>query len=237
MFSTHVVSKVTYTDIFMILIKPIGGRLWYIYVLIEYYLLFSYDAIKKNIGKWWVLIIVLLISISNIFISSDCWFSLKRATRDILPFYTGILLCNPERKKIFNTKAFIIASILIVFVRMYLYIGGFFSNTIPVLSVLYGTVVSVWIFTVFERIEWFSNISILRSVGIQTMEMYLFHEYPLTVGTIIFPSVIPNAWLSILVCMIFTVSSVMIVSVILRLLHLNEILFKPYKSFVLRKDS
>ncbi len=229
-FSQSVITPVTYKDIFLIIFQPIGGRMWFIYVLIEYYLLFSLRFIKDNIGKPLLLFMVSLISFSNVLFDYSWWFSVRRATRDLLPFYVGILLSRYGTDRVIKNKYLRILSILVVVIRVSLYFIGVSENEIPIVSVLYGLVISLGIFSLFEKENEKFCRNWLGRIGKRALELYFFQEYPLTIATIIIPKIITDVWVAITLCIIFTIICIVILGVLLRKCRIYGFLFKPYST-------
>lgn len=235
LFSKDVITPVQPIDLLLIFFKPIGGRMWYLYALLEYYVLFSLKPIRKNIGKWWLLAAIVVISILSVFSSYDWWFTFRRSIRDLLPFYVGILLNRCGMDEALRNKILVVISVAVIFVRVLFYSQGEIRNEIPADSVLYGTVVALWIVIAFQRFGILSTAGVVNAIGLNSLEMFIFQEYPLTVGTKMLPRVIGNPWISMIICFVFTVLTVFVTSWVMNKMRLHNVFFKPYSQIVVEK--
>ena len=235
LFSKDVITPVQPIDLLLILFKPIGGRMWYLYALLEYYVLFSLKPICKNIGKWWLLAAIVVISVLSVFASYDWWFSLRRAVRDLLPFYVGVLLHRYGMDEVVKKRAVIVITAVVVLIRMFFYSQGEVGNEIPIVSVIYGVIVASWIFVAFQKFEVLSKAGVLNFIGLYSLEMFIFQEYPLTVGTKALPKVVGNAWVSMIICFVFTVVTVFVINWVMKKMRLHDVFFKPYTQIAVKK--
>lgn len=233
-FTKDVITPVEPIDLFLIFFKPIGGRMWYLYVLLEYYALFSRKIMRKIIGKWWLLGIMVVLSILSVFISSSWLFAIRYASKNILPFYVGLLMERYKENMLEKKSWMVILTFIVVTTRLVLYYQGNVSNEIPVVSVLYGVILAMWVFILFKKKIIFSHMRMLRIVGIYSMAMFVFHEYPLTVGTKILMKVITNAVVSVIMCFLLTIIIVLMVSYILKKMKLYDVFFFPYTKLFLK---
>lgn len=226
-FSQNVISQVTVADLFLILFKPIGGRLWYLYVLMEYYCIFSRKIIQKNIGKIGLLLTITVISILNVYTEYAWLFSIRRALRDSLSFYVGMVICRYGVQKIMNKTNIVVLS-FIALVRLFFYGFGCMRNDIPFLSVMYGTIIATAIFGVFKKVEMLSNSHMLSSIGICSLEMFMLQEYPLTLCTLFLPKLVHNTWFSIISNAVITVISIMVFKLVTVKINIYDFFFRPY---------
>ena len=215
-------------DVLLFWMKPIGGRLWYLYVLLEYYVLFSRRWIIRNIDKIWVIVLIGLLTAGSAVFPSGWYFCIKIAATNILPFYIGILL---SRFGIDRAKKMIwaILSLAVVVGRIWFYTRGVVENEIPVLSVLYGVVLSVAILLLFQGVTGLQKNRMLRGIGSNTMEIFIMHEYPLIIGAKVINRYVSNVWISVILCLILTVAVTCGVNELLKRCRIHDLIFRPYK--------
>ena len=234
LFSQDVVTEVHFRDLFLIMVMPLGGRLWYLYVLLEYYIIFSRNIVLKAFGKWWMTVACLALSMLNVLTDYSCFFAIRHLLRNLFPFYLGMLIYKnhygDEKKKmsIANKITLIILSVLVIILRVKLWFLGEFDNDLPVLSLLFGVTVSTLIFILFMQIRGLSKITVLKSIGLISLELFIFQEYPLTVFAKLAKRFLVLPWyISILLCFVITVFSVELFTMFLKMVHIHRIIFHP----------
>ena len=222
------VDNTSVKNVLLFWMKPIGGRLWYLYVLMEYYVIFSRRWIIRNIDKIWVIVLVGLLSAGSAVFPSGWVFCIKIAATNILPFYIGILL---SRFGVDSAKRILwaILSLAVVVGRIWFYCRGVVENEIPILSILYGVVLSVAILLLFRGISGLQKNRVLQGIGSNTMEIFIMHEYPLIIGAKIIKRYVSNVWISMILCLVLTVSATFGVNELLKRCRIHDMIFRPYK--------
>lgn len=233
-FSQDVITKVKPVDLLMIIVKPLGGRLWYLYVLLEYYILFSSRTVLSYLDRPIFLFVFLAVSILNVVTDYSWPFAVRQFMRNLFPFYIGILLCKKRiahKKQGKNyIKVFIMATAICVTVlRVILWGCGNYNNDIPIISLLFGVIVGMGFFKLFEYCLIFSNLKCLKKIGLISLELYILHEYPLVLCIKITKLFIKDDWiLAILLCYFFTVSMITILTLLMKRTFLHSAIFKPF---------
>lgn len=235
LFSGDVVEAVSASDLLLILVKPIGGRLWYLYVLLMYYILFSREWIQGKTGTIWLLVVVAILSVVSHWAEYSWLFSVKRALRELLPFYVEQLLSRYGIKMIARKKYVMVLSGIIILTRIALWLNGYDSNEIPVISISFGVVAAMWIFWSFSALKRLNDRLLLSAIGVCSLELYLLHEYPLSLCIKVLPQTIQNAWGLLILTLSITVISVLLVVWASRMMGIRELIFKPFSVYLRRK--
>ena len=222
------VDSTSVKEVLLFWLKPIGGRLWYLYVLLEYYALFSRRWIMKNIDRVWVIVPVALLSAGSAVFPSGWPLCIKIAATNLLPFYAGILLSRFGVDSIKKIR-WAVPALAVAGVRFWFYFRGVVENEIPVLSILYGAVLSAGILVLFQSIQGLQKSRMLNGIGSNTMEIFIMHEYPLILGAKVINRYVSNVWISLILCLVLTVAVTCGVNELLKRCRLHDLIFRPYK--------
>ncbi|SCY42548.1 Fucose 4-O-acetylase [Butyrivibrio sp. INlla14] len=237
-FSNDVLEPISFDSILYIFIKPIG-HLWYLHVLIVLYFINIYLVKLTNVYKSTVFIVafVLLCMFSD-FVPRDTMIAslLARIMKYELYFYIGIVMKEePEHFLLRKSLIYLyfIASVITLYFAMAQTERPDNQRFIHVIMAV-GLSLGIIYFC-----KWYSigNVGVFRKLGLISLEIYLLHQYLITLLRLLLSRICSNGIISLFLNV--TITLVLIAALVKTIKHygIRDYIFKPYSSIcnVLRR--
>lgn len=235
---------VTLADVLMIWIRPIRGFwVWYFYVLVILYCLFSWKSLRQ-IDKRYMLCILTALSLISERVTVSV-FQLPGVLFFALFFYIGMLI--HEKPEWFARKngrdvfaAFLIAIILCA---IFWYRGPytkeakeFIIRHFPVVSTIVGVCLSLSVWKIFQNNRFFAENRFLQTVGRYTLEIYLIHNLFSSVFRSLLPRIgVTNALLGVVISSTVSTAIPVLFALFTKRLKIHDLLFRPVTYFAGRR--
>lgn len=227
-FSKDILHPVSTIDIWLIIIKPIG-HLWYLHLLLFFYIcnvsVVRLCSTDRRIST--ILLILVFLSIISSVCMQDSMLFLFRALKYELFFYLGIIVDRREKYFIFSQGMVIFGGALAAICAI---CADFLNKDNTDLSFGISTIiaygVSMAIFYGFK--EHYHVKTFLNDLGQNCLEIYLFHQFIVTILQKILPALgVGNGLVSFLLNGTISVAVIWVFVIICKKIGVWETLFKP----------
>ncbi len=210
-------------DILWMWLNPVGVY-WYLYVLVELYLLFAVPKASK-MPAWLTLLVCLAFAIAGCYISAP--FALSNLMYYAFFFAAGfvsargvrILSCLPAAL----SGLFTAAILSIVFWDANELLKDIKYVNIAVSA---GLVLALWY--LFEHLDVLGSNRLLQYLGKHSLEIYVTHSIVVTAGRTILGKIgLDGQYLCLIINLLLGIGAPLIFSAVIRKLKLFDILFRP----------
>lgn len=228
LFQNDVLHPIQAIDLALIWMKPIG-HLWYLHLLLILYIVNYYICKSRlyNYRNQLLLVIMILAVLSSYIPSGNNMILIKRNFYYELFFYIGMMLADKPQHPLF--KQSIHGLLLVIAVGLLI---SRFTMKISLLS-LFNIVVALGlssaIIDFFKCISQTAQLSTLKLIGLYSLELYLFHQFPVTFFQKALPQVtILGAIPSLLINFVLSSFLILFGVWIIRKVRAYNLLIKPY---------
>ncbi len=223
--SAFVSSDVGLSDILLIPIRPIGPY-WYLYTMILFYLLFSFEAVRR-INSCFLLILLFALSTVSKMFDIDGFFAINRVLFLAFFFLMGkIIVDYIEKCSVFAGVYFVVA--IALFIVLY---GNYESKIVYyIVKSIIAFGVSGGLALIAYRLEkWFAGrkCNLLEFLGEHSLEIYLLHVFFTTGFLTVFDKLHIGGLLGLLLIFILSVILPMVAAWILKKIKLYDLVFRP----------
>ena len=222
-FNAFTNEKASINDIIWMWIKPVGVY-WYLYVLVEMYLVFSIPRLAKS-NSVFILSACLGVAFISYYISIP--FDIPDLCYFLIFFAAGIIYARGI--KIFSFLPAAVVGLIISAV-----LGAVFWNQEIRLKetkyinviIAFGLILIIWY--VFEHVRPFGSSKLLQFFGSRSLEIYVTHGIIVTAArTVLNKMSIDNQYVCLIVDTVLGIGLPLIFSFAVRKLKLFDILFRP----------
>ena len=227
-FNSDVLHPVSVSSVLMIWLNPIG-HLWYLHLLLVMYVVNSY--LIKLLKTDYINITLLVMLIANI-ISEYLVFNnvslLCRFFRFELFFFIGMLWCCKKDQWLFSDRS-IIAMLLISVICAIIYFPKMIPNVpIHLFRSLISIGISLSIYSFFRK--WCNkDIKLLSGLGKNCLEIYLLHQFPVTLFQLLIVRIIHiDGIINLFVNFVLSICSVLAVIYVMKRINIYDLFFRPY---------
>ena len=226
--SSYVNNDIGLKDLIFIPIKPIE-QYWYLYVLIEFYLLFIFDKIIR-INPVILIAISGTASLLSGFLPTVSWFSVSYFLFNIFFFCIGMKFkwikqnCNIKRFR----YIFYLLIISVFVCAVYFLFKNEYIRTKPILNTIIALDISLIVWSLFQYKAKNPFISIFAPFGKYSLEIYLMHAFIISgVKSLMFKTQLNNYYICILICTFLAVFIPILFSLAAKKIGMHNLFFKP----------
>lgn len=222
-FNAFTNEKASFEDIIWMWMNPIGVY-WYLYVLIEMYLVFSIPYLVRSNS---IIILAGCFGLTVISYYISVPFRLPDLCYFLVFFAAGIVYAREA--KLFSLFPASVAGLIIsvIFSTIFWNINSTLNCTKYVNFVIaFGLILVIWY--AFEHIDFLGNNRVLQYLGARSLEIYVTHSIVVTVGrTILNRLSVNDQYICLIVNMILGIELPLIFSFAIRKLKLFDLFFRP----------
>ena len=222
-FNAFTNEKASFDDIIWMWMRPVGVY-WYLYVLVEMYLVFSIPRLAKS-NPVITLAACLGLTVISYYISIP--FHIPDLCYFLIFFAAGIVYARGVKLFSFLPAA-VIGLILSTVLSAVFWNSEIRLNNTQFVNVIiaFGFILAIWY--VFEHIEPLGNSKILQFFGSRSLEIYVTHSIVVTAArTILNKMSVDNQYICLIVNTVLGIGLPLIFSLVVRKLKLFDILFRP----------
>ena len=230
-FSSSVNEGYTLKDLILLPFKPMSPY-WYLYVLVIYYILF-YLIYDRMTDKRCILVLFCMVSLIGslitYFINFDDWFSMDTLLNNIMYFALGIYLADDSTDRNKSKITFAITSCVTLAAFIVNIACKCNVTSIPIAGRIISGCIVLFAIEAFKKISVLSNSTIFQLLGRYSLEIYVTHCFITSAFRIIMGKLgIEIFILNVIIGMILSVILPVMCSCVLKLIHLHDIVFKPF---------
>lgn len=221
--------EVVPADITLIAVKPIE-TLWYLYVLILLYLIFSIMRLTA-LNKWAFLGILAMISAYRAQLIHTGWFSANNLLYYALFFFIGMAY-RDHKTWIIGNKALTCVLGCACAILLTLAWNGKSIYQGWIVGVITALGVSQTAWYMFEHVDCLRNCSVLKVLGRYSLEIYVLHIFFIAGLTEVFLRIGPqHAYLSVVLNTAISLAASVLTSELCYKLNIHGLFFKPFTFF------
>ena len=231
-FSNELLHPVSKKDLFLIWLKPIG-HMWYLYILLLLYLVFSLNIVKSA-PIWIKIIITAALCLVSTKINY-AMFNTHNLLRYSFFFFVGTLLVE-EKTFLWRRRLCIVGggiSLAIVIISM---ISGYAPENVFGIQMLTGLGLSLLFLWSFKNVKALSIIKVLKYLSSYSLEIYILHQYPAVAMTKIVKWLGWNAYIGFIVSFLCSIIIVVFIVELMKKFKIYNPLFNPAKYISFSKN-
>jgi fucose 4-O-acetylase-like acetyltransferase len=227
-FNGDVLHPVNVLSILMIWINPIG-HLWYLHLLLVMYI--ANSCFVKVLDSGYINIVLVALMMANLiseYLVFDNVFLLSRFIRFELFFFIGMLWCCNKEFWLFSQESIPVLALLSLMSAIVYFLKLIPNSPTQLLRLLISLGISVSIFSIFKK-RFNRHNKVLSKLGKNSLEIYLLHQFPVTIIQLIIVS-IPHVdgIISLFFNFILSICTVLVIISVMKRIKLYDLFFRPF---------
>lgn len=236
----NVNDKIGITEILFIWRDPLQ-LYWYLYVLIELYVIAAL-VLSTKLSRHAVFVICVVLCVLSNIVDGGIWFEIRRLMYNCLFFFAGICIRETKEflafKKLWGLFVEILTGILLVFML----INNITINTAPIINAFIAFVLSVVLWRLFKRGQNNQHFVIIRggvrTIGENMIIIYVTHVFfTASIRILLHKLELKNLIICVALNLALSVCIPVVSALILKKIKLHDYIFKPVSCLIKKKGN